>query len=188
MAICPPLSDTMKIGQACDLPEGSLAGEEGFEPSNAGIKIRCLDQLGDSPAGCSNGFASERGANNTGDSVGKSSPFIEFLRVDVGAGRRRSSPSCRRELLEHGLGLAASGEAGKDAGAGAGHHGLRRCCFSQARCSATAGKLAQATGSRSLWPWPWCQSAGIYAGVSRLSSGAPKMAAVGTWTAGCRTR
>src|SRR5690606_33457402 len=26
-----------------------VAGEEGFEPSNAGIKIRCLDQLGDSP-------------------------------------------------------------------------------------------------------------------------------------------
>jgi hypothetical protein len=28
-----------------------LAGEEGFEPSNAGIKIRCLNQLGDSPPG-----------------------------------------------------------------------------------------------------------------------------------------
>src|SRR5262245_41956593 len=27
-----------------------LAGEEGFEPSNGGIKIRCLNQLGDSPA------------------------------------------------------------------------------------------------------------------------------------------
>src|SRR5437763_10834849 len=26
-----------------------LAGEEGFEPSNAGIKIQCLNQLGDSP-------------------------------------------------------------------------------------------------------------------------------------------
>ena len=29
---------------------GEMAGEEGFEPSNAGIKIRCLNQLGDSPA------------------------------------------------------------------------------------------------------------------------------------------
>ena len=27
-----------------------MAGEEGLEPSNAGIKIRCLNQLGDSPA------------------------------------------------------------------------------------------------------------------------------------------
>ena len=27
----------------------NLAGEEGFEPSHAGIKIRCLNQLGDSP-------------------------------------------------------------------------------------------------------------------------------------------
>ncbi len=27
-----------------------MAGEEGFEPSDAGIKIRCLNQLGDSPA------------------------------------------------------------------------------------------------------------------------------------------
>jgi hypothetical protein len=26
-----------------------MAGEEGLEPSNAGIKIRCLNQLGDSP-------------------------------------------------------------------------------------------------------------------------------------------
>lgn len=30
---------------------GNMAGEEGFEPSNAGIKIRCLNQLGDSPVG-----------------------------------------------------------------------------------------------------------------------------------------
>ena len=29
----------------------SLAGEEGFEPSHAGIKIQCLNQLGDSPTG-----------------------------------------------------------------------------------------------------------------------------------------
>src|SRR5512132_2246188 len=29
---------------------GCVAGEEGFEPSNGGIKIRCLNQLGDSPA------------------------------------------------------------------------------------------------------------------------------------------
>src|SRR6185436_10917726 len=28
---------------------GCLAGEEGFEPSYVGIKIRCLNQLGDSP-------------------------------------------------------------------------------------------------------------------------------------------
>ena len=27
-----------------------MAGEEGFEPSHAGIKIQCLNQLGDSPA------------------------------------------------------------------------------------------------------------------------------------------
>jgi hypothetical protein len=26
-----------------------VAGEEGFEPSHAGIKIQCLNQLGDSP-------------------------------------------------------------------------------------------------------------------------------------------
>jgi hypothetical protein len=32
-----------------------MAGEEGFEPSNAGIKIRCLNQLGDSPTGGLNG-------------------------------------------------------------------------------------------------------------------------------------
>ena len=28
----------------------SMAGEQGFEPSNGGIKIHCLNQLGDSPA------------------------------------------------------------------------------------------------------------------------------------------
>lgn len=29
--------------------QNNLAGEEGFEPSHAGIKIQCLNQLGDSP-------------------------------------------------------------------------------------------------------------------------------------------
>ena len=29
--------------------QNRVAGEEGFEPSHAGIKIRCLNQLGDSP-------------------------------------------------------------------------------------------------------------------------------------------
>src|SRR5574343_1733030 len=73
------LPATMKIGQAFDdLPEGSLAGEEGFEPSNAGIKIRCLDQLGDSPAGRSNGFAFKRGANNTGDDSGNPAFYSTF--------------------------------------------------------------------------------------------------------------
>ena len=31
------------------LPRLGLAGEEGFEPSHAGIKIRCLNRLGYSP-------------------------------------------------------------------------------------------------------------------------------------------
>ncbi len=43
--------------------------------------------------------------------------------------------------------------------------------FSQASAAATAGNLAQATASRSLQPWPWRQSAGRMAGVSRFSSG-----------------
>src|SRR6185437_15571337 len=30
-------------------PREFLAGEKGFEPLHAGIKIRCLNQLGDSP-------------------------------------------------------------------------------------------------------------------------------------------
>ena len=49
-------------------------------------------------------------------------------------------------------------------------------------------KRAQATPSRSLPPSPWRQSAGRIGGVSRFSSGAPKMTAVGTLTAGCSTR
>src|SRR5690242_909711 len=36
--------------QSARVLSGKMAGEEGFEPSNAGIKIRCLNQLGDSPA------------------------------------------------------------------------------------------------------------------------------------------
>ncbi len=54
-------------------------------------------------------------------------------------------------------------------------------CLSQARCSATAGKWAQATVSRSLWPAPWRHSAGRMGAVSRLSSGALKMSPVGTF-------
>src|SRR5215831_8334596 len=38
------------------------AGEEGFEPSNAGIKIRCLNQLGDSPAEITGAPTTERSA------------------------------------------------------------------------------------------------------------------------------
>src|SRR5207249_1108162 len=38
-------------GHPRSVPLERMAGEEGFEPSNAGIKIRCLNQLGDSPAG-----------------------------------------------------------------------------------------------------------------------------------------
>src|SRR4051812_33609854 len=48
--------NTMKsgVGAACisgffQTQLNGLAGEEGLEPSDAGIKIQCLDQLGDSP-------------------------------------------------------------------------------------------------------------------------------------------
>src|SRR5687767_7935139 len=44
--------NTIRLSKAMSLRRcGSrcMAGEEGFEPTNAGIKIRCLNQLGDSP-------------------------------------------------------------------------------------------------------------------------------------------
>ena len=44
----PPTSYKQNGQLPAQLPE-FLAGEEGFEPSHAGIKIRCLNQLGDSP-------------------------------------------------------------------------------------------------------------------------------------------
>jgi hypothetical protein len=50
----------------------------------------------------------------------------------------------------------------------------------QARCSATVGKRAQATASRSLPPKPGRHSRGAIGGESRLSSRAPKIAAVGS--------
>ena len=44
------LAGTDGIARATgDAATRKMAGEEGFEPSNAGIKIRCLNQLGDSP-------------------------------------------------------------------------------------------------------------------------------------------
>ncbi len=46
----PEMLDFKQKNTACLAVFGvSLAGEEGFEPSNAGIRIRCLNQLGDSP-------------------------------------------------------------------------------------------------------------------------------------------
>jgi hypothetical protein len=36
-------------GAAKNLLNEDLAGEKGFEPLHAGIKIQCLNQLGDSP-------------------------------------------------------------------------------------------------------------------------------------------
>src|SRR5258708_7483130 len=45
------LSDTIAtISSPSIVVQIGMAGEEGFEPSNGGIKIRCLNQLGDSPA------------------------------------------------------------------------------------------------------------------------------------------
>ena len=41
---CLEPSPTTSVARSC-----CGAGEEGFEPSHAGIKIRCLNQLGDSP-------------------------------------------------------------------------------------------------------------------------------------------
>ena len=37
------------VGAANNLVNEDLAGEKGFEPLHAGIKIQCLNQLGDSP-------------------------------------------------------------------------------------------------------------------------------------------
>ena len=106
-------------------PKESLAGEEGFEPSNAGIKIRCLDQLGDSPAGCSNGFASERGANNTGAGIGNPAPLVNFCEWVLGQAVGYPAFHAGGQLGEQGGSLVALSEAGKNAGPGAGHHGLR---------------------------------------------------------------
>ncbi len=51
-----------KTNDACmpSCAEKDLAGEEGFEPSHAGIKIRCLNQLGDSPTQVSRPKATNR--------------------------------------------------------------------------------------------------------------------------------
>ena len=46
------LNSTLGLRGAGPGPDGGsedLAGEEGLEPSHVGIKIRCLNQLGDSP-------------------------------------------------------------------------------------------------------------------------------------------
>ncbi|MEY4591974.1 MAG: hypothetical protein RIR18_869 [Pseudomonadota bacterium] len=63
-------------GQALACPTNSVAEEEGFEPSHAGIKIRCLNQLGDSPAVRSDDLLPKRGANDT-DALKKNPVFLE---------------------------------------------------------------------------------------------------------------
>src|SRR5690606_5361536 len=57
-----PVGPTQQLVRFDSLWAEKVAGEEGFEPSHAGIKIRCLNQLGYSPkilayqyrSGCSN--------------------------------------------------------------------------------------------------------------------------------------
>src|SRR5664279_2118708 len=44
-----PVNRTVLNSTAALVALADLAGEEGLEPSHVGIKIRCLDQLGDSP-------------------------------------------------------------------------------------------------------------------------------------------
>src|SRR5574343_124867 len=115
-----------KSGRLVTCPKESLAGEEGFEPSNAGIKIRCLDQLGDSPAGCSNGFASKRGANNTGADPGNPALLANFCEWVPGQAFGYPALHAGGKSGEQGFGLLALREAGEDAGPGAGHHRLWR--------------------------------------------------------------
>lgn len=47
----PNKETTQQLYVVQDVP-ACMAGEEGFEPSHAGIKIQCLNQLGDSPKTC----------------------------------------------------------------------------------------------------------------------------------------
>gem|GEM_PF-1548309 len=44
------LTNNLFFGRLATSAMINMAGEEGFEPSHAGIKIQCLNQLGDSPA------------------------------------------------------------------------------------------------------------------------------------------
>src|SRR6185369_15783643 len=89
--------NTIRLSKAMGLPGspatfGILAGEEGFEPSNAGIKIQCLNQLGDSPA------------------------VLQLSRQGVPLDPLRHQSLHRRgPLSQHAFGLLALVEPGEDA-------------------------------------------------------------------------
>src|SRR5258706_15363713 len=71
-----------------------MAGEEGFEPSYAGIKIRCLNQLGDSPVGVAS-FCPI--VQRESLKPARHEPF----HVSGQLGLRRASFRFRAELCEH---------------------------------------------------------------------------------------
>jgi hypothetical protein len=170
-----------------------MAGEEGFEPSNAGIKIRCLDQLGDSPAVARIAWLASEARIIPGISQEKKCKsaiilvsLARLIRVSPvrATGALRGPQRPRRASFAGAAGppaaCFAAGELGENTGAGAAHAGRRAAADRQARCSAITGSGPQATVSRSLPPNPGCHCSARSAANRASAPGPRKMAAVGT--------
>ena len=71
-------------GAAKNLVNKDLAGEKGFEPLHAGIKIQCLNQLGDSPTR-EGGLLLAKEAGRPPMNVALDSPAYQRMRRQIAA-------------------------------------------------------------------------------------------------------
>lgn len=132
----------------CDEPDAvslcrCLAGEEGFEPSHAGIKIRCLNQLGYSPA---------PGAR----AVARGLPLIRYSRAQPRNGWAAKLPHTRADQAAgnvSGMHSSASGvKRAKTALPEPVIRPLKPCCDSQSSAASIPGHDCPAIGRKSLRP------------------------------------
>ena len=98
-----------------------MAGEEGFEPSHAGIKIRCLDQLGDSPTQPLSSVA----APNFTSGLRQTKTLSERCERVMRQTSHTPAIPFGRQPFHHSLRILLVFETGKYAGSGTGHPCMR---------------------------------------------------------------
>src|SRR5258706_14314676 len=150
-----------------------MAGEEGFEPSYAGIKIRCLNQLGDSPVDCTV-FCRHYAAQSWSGCC--ASPCVTKPRMPPG--NSRSSARASASVLN-----SANTHAPEPVMRAPGTR-----LFSHSRCDATSGKRRRTTDSRAFAPCPHEKGGILSRFVSRVNEASEKISFVETATCGVKIR
>src|SRR6267142_7118549 len=163
-----------------------LAGEEGFEPSYGGIKIRCLNQLGDSPS-ANPRIRTEGHPRPSPTRALQIAARYSFSKRTVSG--CRSNPRTTKPRISAGIlewTERASRSAANSANTQAPEPLMRASanCLSHSRCAATSAWRRRTTGSRSFLPKPAEKPDILMVFEFRVNSGDAKIAGVDTITGG----